>query len=161
QDKVPKEWQKRRFLMLGERLNDIFHNHNCDLHIAGGDILDVADPSSEEIELLEQFMSRLDHPGKIFTGNHEMLTKTISCLYHYAGVINKVTSGKWEVITKPYRSPEFDIVPYDEIHKAKWKPPVSKLCFTHVRGEIPPHVKPEIDLTKYNCYDTVIAGDLH
>ncbi len=82
-----------RFLMLGDRLNDIFHNHNCDLHIIGGDLFDHSDPSSEEVELLEKFMSRLDHIGMVFTGNHELITKTISCLYHYAGVINKVTSG--------------------------------------------------------------------
>jgi len=30
-----------------------------------------------------------------------------------------------------------------------------------VRGEIPPHVTPEIDLTRFEAYDTVFAGDLH
>lgn len=161
QKQVPKEWQKNRFLLLGDRLNELYHSNQCDLHIIGGDLLDVPTPTSEEVELLEQFMSRLCHPGMIYTGNHEMLSKTISCLYHLSGVISKVTNGNWEVLRAPYRSPDFDIVPYDEIHKDKWKEPVSKLCFTHVRGEIPPHVKPEIDLNKYSCYDLVIAGDLH
>jgi hypothetical protein len=30
-----------------------------------------------------------------------------------------------------------------------------------VRGEIPPHVQPEIDLSKYETYESVFAGDLH
>ena len=35
------------------------------------------------------------------------------------------------------------------------------ICFTHVRGEIPPHVKPEMDLELFAKYDLVLAGDLH
>ena len=33
--------------------------------------------------------------------------------------------------------------------------------FTHVRGEIPPHVIPEVDLERFDKFDTVFAGDLH
>ena len=33
--------------------------------------------------------------------------------------------------------------------------------FTHVRGEIPPHVKPEVDLNRFNDFPVVFAGDLH
>ena len=33
--------------------------------------------------------------------------------------------------------------------------------FTHVRGEIPPHVKPEVDLDLFNDFPVVFAGDLH
>ena len=33
--------------------------------------------------------------------------------------------------------------------------------FTHVRGEIPPHVKPEIELDRFNDFSVVFAGDLH
>ena len=32
---------------------------------------------------------------------------------------------------------------------------------THVRGEIPPHVKPEVDLDIFSRWTTVLAGDLH
>ena len=34
------------------------------------------------------------------------------------------------------------------------------LC-THVRGEIPPHVKPEVDLSIFDKWEVVLAGDLH
>ena len=33
--------------------------------------------------------------------------------------------------------------------------------FTHVRGEIPPHVKPEVDLDRFEDFPIVFAGDLH
>ena len=33
--------------------------------------------------------------------------------------------------------------------------------FTHVRGEIPPHVKPEVDLDMFEDFPVVFAGDLH
>ena len=33
--------------------------------------------------------------------------------------------------------------------------------FTHVRGEIPPHVKPEVDLDRFEDFPVVFAGDLH
>ena len=33
--------------------------------------------------------------------------------------------------------------------------------FTHVRGEIPPHVMPEVELERFDKYKLVFAGDLH
>jgi predicted aspartyl protease len=35
------------------------------------------------------------------------------------------------------------------------------MAITHVRGEIPPHVFPEVELSKYETYESVFAGDLH
>ena len=162
QKNVPSAWQENRFLMLGERLDNIFGATGCDLHIIGGDLMDVADPSSEEVELMFAFLAKLGHPGIIYTGNHELKTKTISCLDHYAADIHDATNGLWKVV-KDYRSPEFDIIPYSSLHKASWKPRVSDICFTHVRGAIPPHVVPEIDLERFveHGYSKVFAGDLH
>ena len=37
----------------------------------------------------------------------------------------------------------------------------SKPLFTHVRGEIPPHVKPEVELDRFEDFPVVFAGDLH
>lgn len=163
QKNVPKAWQTSRFLALGDRLNELFHSSGADLHIIGGDILDVADPSTEEIELLHAFLARLDHNGLIYTGNHEMVSKTISCLDHLAYAINKSTNNNWKVVNDEYRSQAFDIISYSHLHSKKWAPAQSRLCFTHVRGEIPPHVTPEIDLSRFeeHGYSMVLAGDLH
>ena len=37
----------------------------------------------------------------------------------------------------------------------------NKPLYTHVRGEIPPHVTPEVDLERFNAFPVVYAGDLH
>lgn len=162
QKNVPKEWQKNRFLMLAERFNEIFIKYDCDLHIIGGDILDVPNPSTEELELLFAFLEAMTHEGRIYTGNHEMITKTISCLDHLADPIKNSTNGRWRLL-KNKRLSDWDFIDYAELHKNKWEPAKSKLCFTHVRGSIPPHVHPEIDLNKFadHGYKLVVAGDLH
>lgn len=162
QKNVPKEWQKNRFLLLAEALQKIFIEHDCDLHIIGGDLLDTAKPSTEELELMFAFLEKLEHKGLIYAGNHEMVNKSTSCLDHLAEAIKNATKSNWEVASES-RNEHFDIVDYKELHKDKWKASVAPICFTHVRGEIPPHVTPEINLTKFaeHGYQLVIAGDLH
>ena len=38
---------------------------------------------------------------------------------------------------------------------------MNKPLFIHVRGEIPPHVIPEVDLDRLDAFPVVFAGDLH
>lgn len=161
QDKVPKSFQINRFMMLADQLSSIFEEYKCDLHIIGGDVLDISTPSTEELKLLFMFLDRMQHKGIIYSGNHELISKTISCLDHLAAPISKATNGNWEVINEEIRTEEFDIIPYTHLHNSKWKKSQSKLCFTHVRGTIEPHVVPEVDLNRFSDYELVIAGDLH
>lgn len=160
QKNVPKLWQANRFTMLVHELNERFEASECDLHVIGGDIFDRFDPTPEEIELYFELVAQLNHKTIIYTGNHEMKSKTMSVLDNLAEETNRC-NNLVEVITGVYRSPDFDIIDYKELHKKSWKEQESRLCFTHVRGEIPPHVVPEIDLASFDCYDLVIAGDLH
>jgi hypothetical protein len=57
----------------------------------------------------------------------------------------------------------FGILPYADLHKKGSIEhfDTSKPLFTHVRGEIPPHVKPEVDLDRFEDFPVVFAGDLH
>lgn len=156
QRKVPKEWQTKRYHMLAEEINKI----KCDLLVIGGDILDVPNPSLEEIELYFDFISSLKHEGIIFEGNHELVNKNRSVLDNFAEE-TKRCNPKFRVIDS-LRSTEFDIIGYKELHK-KWAPAESRLLFTHVRAELPEHMKtkPEVDLSRFDDWDMVIAGDLH
>lgn len=160
QKNVPKLWQINRFTMLIQRLNDLFVESDCDVHIIGGDIFDRFDPTPEETELYFELISRLKHRTLIYSGNHEMTSKTRSVLQNFAEETNRCNELV-EVICGGYRSFDFDIIDYAELHSKKWKPQESRLCFTHVRGAIPPHVVPEIDLGNFDTYDIVVAGDLH
>lgn len=160
QKHVPVLWQINRFHMLVDKLNNRFDASECDLHVIGGDIFDRFDPTPEEIELYFDLVAKLKHKTLIYTGNHEMKSKTKSVLDNLAEETTRC-NPLVEVVTEIYRSKDFDIVDYKELHKKSWKEQQSRLCLTHVRGEIPPHVTPEVDLSLFDCYDLVLAGDLH
>ncbi|QCQ57637.1 putative recombination endonuclease D12 [Vibrio phage Achelous] len=146
--------------MLVDKLNKRFEASECDVHVIGGDIFDRFDPTSEEIELYFDLISKLNHKTLIYTGNHEMKSKTKSVLDNLAEETTRC-NPLVEVVIGVYRSQDFDIVDYKELHKKSWAEQQSRICLTHVRGEIPPHVTPEIDLAKFDTYDLVLAGDLH
>ncbi|WBU76852.1 hypothetical protein KRONOS_46 [Vibrio phage Kronos] len=146
--------------MLVDKLNKRFESSECDVHVIGGDIFDRFDPTPEEIELYFDLISKLNHKTLIYTGNHEMKSKTKSVLDNLAEETTRC-NPLVEVVIGVYRSQDFDIVDYKELHKKSWAEQQSRICLTHVRGEIPPHVTPEIDLAKFDTYDLVLAGDLH
>lgn len=153
QKKVPKEWQRNRFMLLADELNKI----TADMVVIGGDLLDVANPSVEEVGLMYDFLNRLEHSGVIFPGNHEMTSKSKDCFRFIEPMLEALGFR----VIRDFQSHEgIDYIPYNILH-GNWKPTQNKLAFTHVRGEIPPHVEPEIDLRKFNTYDKVFAGDLH
>lgn len=156
QRKVPKEWQYNRYMMLVKELNAI----PCDLMVIGGDTLDSPNPSLEELELYFDFASRIEHETIIFEGNHELITKNKSVLDNFADETARCNPKVRVVDT--WRSNDFDIIGYKELHK-KWGEPKSKLLFTHVRAELPEHMKtkPEVELSRFDVYDMVLSGDLH
>ncbi|QDF14692.1 putative recombination endonuclease subunit D12 [Vibrio phage Pontus] len=160
QKHVPALWQINRFHMLVDKLNKRFEASECDVHVIGGDIFDRFDPTPEEIELYFDLISKLNHKTLIYTGNHEMKSKTKSVLDNLAEETTRC-NPLVEVVIGVYRSQDFDIIDYKELHKKSWAEQQSRICLTHVRGEIPPHVTPEIDLAKFDTYDLVLAGDLH
>jgi hypothetical protein len=56
---------------------------------------------------------------------------------------------------------DIDVIPYTKLKTFKQKDYSNRLLLTHVRGSIPPYVKPEIDLSKFSKWDLILAGDLH
>jgi DNA repair exonuclease SbcCD nuclease subunit len=158
QKNVPKAWQTNRFMMLAEKLNTAKELLGATALIIAGDLLDVADPSLEEVGLMYDFLSALAFKELILIpGNHEMVSKQEDS---YLYIEKLLSSLKVKVIRKFETYKGVDFIPYNII-KDEWPAPQSKVCITHVRGEIPPHVKPEIDLDKFNAYTWVISGDLH
>jgi hypothetical protein len=65
------------------------------------------------------------------------------------------------VLEKPIEIRGVDFIPYTHIKSFNPKDFSGKVLCTHVRGEIPPHVSPEIDLNLLNRWEVVLAGDLH
>lgn len=153
QKNVPRQWQYNRIIQLAEELNQV----ECDYVVIGGDLLDIAKPSIEEVGLLYDFLLTLNKTGYIIPGNHEMQTKTRDCFVH---IDNMLKSLGFSVIREFDTIDGIDYIPYN-ILNGVWEETNSTMAITHVRGEIPPHVQPEINLERFSNYDKVFAGDLH
>lgn len=160
QKNVPTSWARSRYQSFFDKLKEL--EETVDLHIIGGDIFDRV-PTLDELELYFSFIQNVNIETIIYDGNHEATKKNNSFLSVLSDVSTNLNQ-KVKVVTSTYEdSRGFTILPYCELHK---KDSIEKLnsslpLFTHVRGEIPPHVTPEIDLDRLSSFPIVFAGDLH
>jgi DNA repair exonuclease SbcCD nuclease subunit len=159
QKNVPISWAKNRFNMLWEQLHDL--QSECDLFVIGGDVFDKL-PNMEELETYFDLVSACKIPTIIYPGNHEAVKKDTTFLSNLKQVTNRLNSNV-EIIDDYCKIENMDFIPYNKLKDFEKTPFQIRgnICFTHVRGEIPPHVKPEVDLEIFASYDRVLAGDLH
>jgi DNA repair exonuclease SbcCD nuclease subunit len=156
---VPVEWALNRYNLFFEQLHNL--EKDVELHIIGGDIFDKV-PTMEELDVYFRYIADVKCPTLIYAGNHEATKKGQTFFSYLADATNRVNPLA-EVVTAVQEHKKFYIVPYEFIHKKEtWKTlNKSKVVFSHIRGEIPPHVKPEIDLDLISDFDVVYLGDLH
>lgn len=159
QKNVPIDWAVNRYRLFFQQLSDL--EPQVSLHIVAGDIFDKL-PSMQELELYFEWVKDVKVKTYIFAGNHEATKKGQTFLSHLKEVTNRI-NPLVEIITEIYETEKFVIVPYEFIHKKGiWDSlDKSKAVFSHIRGEIPPHVKPEIDLDLVKDFPVVYLGDLH
>lgn len=159
QKNVPVEWALNRYELLIDQLTQL--SAKTDMLIIGGDIFDKM-PSMQELEVYYDLVAAILVPCIIYDGNHCATKKGQTFLSHLKKSTNRL--NKLVTIVDDYYScDDFDIIPYcklKEYHPSKIDFH-GNLLFTHVRGEIPPHVKPEIDLNLLDRWQVVLAGDLH
>ena len=160
QKNVPIPWACSRYQLFFEQVQEAIEKHDIRLHIIGGDVFDRV-PSMDELTLYFDFVRQQKVRTIIFDGNHEATKKNytfFSNLIRATQDINPLV----EVITETYYEDNWAILPYADLHKKKSIEEISaEYLFTHVRGEIPPHVVPEVDLERFDKFKTVFAGDLH
>ena len=159
QKNVPIEWAKNRFNMLWQQLQDL--QTECDLFVIGGDVFDKL-PNMEELETYFDLVSACKIPTIIYPGNHEAVKKDTTFLTNLKQVTNRL-NPQVEIIDDFYSLDNMDFIPYNKLKDFEKSPHLvcGDICFTHARGEIPPHVKPEIDLELFARWKVVLAGDLH
>lgn len=163
QKSVPIDWAKNRYKLLINQLNA--WQADADMFILGGDIFDKM-PNMEELEIYYDLVSSCRIPTIIYPGNHESLKKDTTFFTYLKSVTNRLNKLV-TVVDDYYSTNEFDIIPYNKLkdyEKNTDNTFVSlhnKLLFTHVRGAIEPYVKPEVDLSIFDRWQTVLAGDLH
>lgn len=156
---IPTDWVKNRYNLFLDQITNIEPQAN--LHIVGGDIFDRL-PSLEELAVYFDFVKRSSIFTIVFPGNHEATRKN-ETFFDALKTVTESINYKVKVITKTTELDDFTILPYNDLHKKDSieKCDKSKALFTHVRGEIPPHVKPEVDLDRFKDFPIVYAGDLH
>ena len=161
QKNVPVSWALNRYQ---EFFNDIYElEKDIDIHIIGGDLFDRL-PSLEELELFFSFIEKVQVPTYIYDGNHEAAKKNETFLNKLQNVSSRINRHA-RIITDIFEDPDygFQILPYGYLHsKGVFDMLNSGIpLFTHVRGEIPPHVTPEVPLENFDKFPVVFAGDLH
>ena len=159
QKNVPVDWAKNRFKMLWQQLEHI--QQECDLFIVGGDTFDRV-PTIEELEVFFDFVLSCRIHTIIYSGNHEALKRNTTFLTNLKQTVNKLNSNV--IVIDQFETIDgIDFIPYNklkEYHPGDIDFHADILC-THVRGEIPPHVKPEVPLELFDRWKVVLAGDLH
>ena len=160
QKNVPIEWACARYKMFFEQIQEL--ENDCDMHIIGGDLFDRI-PSMDELTLYFDFISGITIPTLIYDGNHEATRKNNTFFTNLKKATKEINSLV-EIIDVSTVIDDFGILPYADLHRKNCIEKLAKqtsVLFTHVRGEIPPHVVPEVELERFEKFDIVFAGDLH
>jgi len=158
QKNVPLEWAKNRYQMFFDQISVL--EKDVDLHIIGGDLFDRI-PTMDELSLYFKFVKSVNVATIIFDGNHEATRKNKTFFTNLKEVTEQI-NPLVTVVDRTYYSDDWAILPYADLHKKNSIEDInSPILFTHVRGEIPPHVVPEVNLERFDKFDIVFAGDLH
>lgn len=159
QKNVPVEWALNRYKLFNDKISKL--QESVDLVILGGDIFDRM-PTIEELEVYYEFIRIFTKETLIIPGNHESVKKTTTFLSRLKGMSNAINRNV-RIIDDFATIHGMDFIPYNKLKE--YHPADidfhSDILVTHVRGEIPPHVKPEIPLELFDRWKVVLAGDLH
>lgn len=159
QKSVPVEWAVNRYELLLDKLWEL--QDRADLFVIGGDVFDKL-PNMEELEIYFNLVASCKIPTIIYSGNHEALRKNTTFLSSLKTVSNKL-NNLVTVIDDYHTWENIDFIPYNKLKDfvSEGKSFTGNILCTHVRGEIPPHVKPEVPLEIFDQWRVVLAGDLH
>lgn len=159
QKNVPVPWALNRYELFNDKISKL--QESVDLVILGGDIFDRM-PSIQELEVYFEHISIYTKEVLIIPGNHESVKKNTTFLTNLKGMSHAVNCNI-SIIDDFATIHGIDFIPYNRLKD--YRPADidfhSKILVTHVRGEIPPHVKPEVPLELFDRWDVVFAGDLH
>ena len=160
QKNVPMPWACSRYELFFQQVEEAVQKHDIKLHIIGGDLFDRG-PSMDELTLYFDFVKNTKVETIIYDGNHEA-TRKHKTFFDNLIRVTKELNPLVTVITETYYQDDWAILPYADLHRKHGIEDINAdYLFTHVRGEIPPHVTPEVDLERFDKFKTVFAGDLH
>ena len=160
--KVPAEFELNRYKLLFSKLLELSNDHDIVIH--GGDTFDRS-PTIQEMALVVRYLNSVVKPTYIISGNHEQVKKETTFLSELSDMVhNPLVTIITDYATYNIAGVDVDFIPFNRLKHFEKEGNIelnSELLVTHVRGEIPPHVKPEVDLSIFNRWKLVLAGDLH
>ena len=156
---MPIPWALNRYKNLIDQLDEL--QTQADIVVLGGDIFDKL-PNMEELDVYFKMIKTFNKPTFIIDGNHEA-TKKGATFFSQLKFVSASINPNITIIDDYFSYEDVDFVPYCKLkdfekHGHEFN---NKILITHVRGEIPPHVKPEVDLVLFDRWQVVLAGDLH
>lgn len=159
QKNVPVDWALNRYSLLWRKLKQL--QQPVDLFVLGGDVFDKL-PNMQELECYFDLVTNCVVPTIIYSGNHEAVKKDTTFLTNLKTVTNRLNPlvrivDSCETICNG----KVDIIPYNCLKSVNFNEFTGQVLLTHVRGDIPPHVKAEIPVEKFQQWQVVLAGDLH
>jgi DNA repair exonuclease SbcCD nuclease subunit len=166
QKNIPRPWAIKQYEIMFNEIDRVFKEQDCELEVHGGDIFDKV-PTMEELSVYIGYLWRDAKRSRlIYDGNHEATKKGDTFLKYIQPMIPELCAlasgayeGNWW--NSVFDRAGMDVLPYTDLHKLKSIKAKHPILFTHVRGEIPPHVKPEVNLSLFEKWEIVFAGDLH
>lgn len=157
--KVPAEFELNRYKLLFSKLLELSNDHDIVIH--GGDTFD-RQPTISEVALVVDYLNNQIRPTYIIDGNHEATKKGESFLSELSVLVsNPLVHIITDICTISVEGTNIGFLPYKCLKTFTGKELTADILVTHVRGEIPPHVKAEVDLSVFRDFDLVLAGDLH
>ena len=161
---VPAEFEKSRYIQLFDHLLNLSTHPNCVAVCHGGDLFDRS-PTLQETALVVRYLNAVIKPTYIISGNHEQIKKDTTFLSELCNMIsNPLVTIISDFSTYNIEGTNIDFIPFNRLKHFEKEGNTelnSELLITHVRGEIPPHVTPEVDLSIFDRWKLVLAGDLH
>ncbi len=161
---VPTEFEKSRYGQLFDYLLNLSAYPSCVAVIHGGDLFDRA-PTIQETALVVRYLNAVIKPTYIISGNHEQIKKDTTFLSELSNMVsNPLVSIITDYATYNIADRAIDFIPFNRLKQFEKEGNTelnSELLITHVRGEIPPHITPEVDLSIFDRWKLVLAGDLH
>ncbi len=157
QKNIPRDWAHKQYQIMFSEIDRVFKEQNCELEVHGGDIFDKV-PTMEELSVYIGYLWRdAERQRWIYDGNHEATKKGDTFLKYLADMIPISSLLSYDHDTWM----GMEVVPYTRLHDIANISKTENILLTHVRGNIPPHVKSEVDLDIFDKWDIVFAGDLH
>lgn len=161
---VPAEFEKARYSQLFDYLLNLSTHPNCVAVCHGGDCFDRA-PTIQETALVVRYLNAVVKPTYVIPGNHEQLKKDTTFLSELSNMVsNPLVTIISDYATYNIADRAIDFIPFNRLKQFEKEGNSalnSELLITHVRGCIPPHVTPEVDLSIFDRWKLVLAGDLH